>query len=538
MHLTIREALTIYPLTEAKLVAGKKGESRIVKSVNMMDAPDIANWTQSGEMLFTTAFAMKDSPEETVHLLRKLNERGAAGLGIKLGRFRTELPQIVMEEADRLHFPIIEIPFQYTFSDQMNALFNAEYRRNTQLLQNVLVKQKKLMQFSLKQDDMEAMFQLISGIIGYPMAILGAKGQILFHTSNWTNEQLQMDWTWKHKAGWVHSGKDRAYRVSLIQQDDEQLGSLLVMPDAVLLANVEEGLFQQAADILAFHMGFTFRSHVEASAQRDLQNNLLRYLEKGAPLEEFLELVQIQGLHLFTGAYQCVIGKVKRSNHSASLEEQSTNKLSELKQLKQYMETHPKATNLKANHFVLKDQLFSIYTANQSEGFPEEDLSQLLAKYAGDSVCLEEAEVGFFVSPVKSKPIFLREAYMECVETHRLSSRLELPDRVLHFETIEFAHLFQNVSSNVMEDYCTKILRPLLEKDAEYSQEMIRTLEVFIRNDGQVSEAAKQLFIHRNTVTYRLEKISDLLQVDFKKVNDLLKFKAVFLFRQFLHVRP
>lgn len=39
---------------------------------------------------------------------------------------------------------------------------------------------------------------------------------------------------------------------------------------------------------------------------------------------------------------------------------------------------------------------------------------------------------------------------------------------------------------------------------------MIRTLEVFIRNDGQVSEAAKQLFIHRNTVTYRLEKISDL----------------------------
>nr|WP_246362035.1 helix-turn-helix domain-containing protein [Paenibacillus alba] len=66
---------------------------------------------------------------------------------------------------------------------------------------------------------------------------------------------------------------------------------------------------------------------------------------------------------------------------------------------------------------------------------------------------------------------------------------------------------------------------------------MIRTLEVFIRNDGQVSEAAKQLFIHRNTVTYRLEKISDLLQVDFKKVNDLLKLKAVFLFRQFLHAR-
>lgn len=115
MHLTIREALSIYPLTEAKLVAGKQGESRIVKSVNVMDAPDIADWTKSGEMLFTTAFAMKDSPQETVNLLRKLNDRGAAGLGIKLGRFWTELPQVVVEEADRLHFPIIEMPFQFTF---------------------------------------------------------------------------------------------------------------------------------------------------------------------------------------------------------------------------------------------------------------------------------------------------------------------------------------------------------------------------------------------------------------------------------------
>ena len=183
--------------------------------------------------------------------------------------------------------------------------------------------------------------------------------------------------------------------------------------------------------------------------------------------------------------------------------------------------------------------MFSIYSTTQADGFPEEELSQLLSKYAGDSVWMRRSTVkwSFYTSAMKVKPTALREAYMECVETQRMADKLVLPDRVLHYETIEFAHLFQNLSSTMMEDYCAKILRPLLEKDAEYSQEMIRTLEVFIRNDGQVSEAAKQLFIHRNTVTYRLEKISDLLQVDFKKVNDLLKLKAVFLFRQFLHVR-
>lgn len=531
MHLTIREALTIYPLTEAKLVAGKQGESRIVKSVNVMDAPDIADWTKSGEMLFTTAFAMKDSPQETVNLLRKLNDRGAAGLGIKLGRFWTELPQVVVEEADRLHFPIIEMPFQFTFSDQMNALFNAEYRRNTKMLQTVLDKQTKLMQFGLKQESMDAMFHLISQILGYPMAVIGSRGQILYNTSAWTQDQLTQSWP-KRKSGWVYAGKDRAYRVGLYQQDEELLGHLLIMPDVVLLANVEEGLFQQTADILTFHMSYTFRSHVEASADREMQNTLLRYLEKGTSLEEFLEQSENRGLSLFAGNYQCVIAKSKSDNMT------DEGRIVKMKRLKQYMESHPKTNALRATHFVLKDLLMSIYSSHQADGFPEQELSQLLTKYAADPGCIEEVgELNFYTSSTKGKPTAMREAYMECVETMRMAGRLELSDRVLHYETIEFAHLFQHVSSSTMEDYCAKVLRPLLEKDAEYSQEMIRTLEVFIRNDGQVSEAAKQLFIHRNTVTYRLEKISDLLQVDFKKVNDLLKLKAVFLFRQFLHVR-
>ena len=114
------------------------------------------------------------------------------------------------------------------------------------LLQTVLEKQKKLMQFGLKQDNMLSMFQLISDILGYPMAVVGARGQILYNTSTWSPDQLAQNWPSKRKSGWVYAGKDRAYRVGLQQQDDEPLGHLLIIPDVVLLATVEEGLFQQA----------------------------------------------------------------------------------------------------------------------------------------------------------------------------------------------------------------------------------------------------------------------------------------------------
>ncbi|WP_240353359.1 PucR family transcriptional regulator [Cohnella algarum] len=71
-----------------------------------------------------------------------------------------------------------------------------------------------------------------------------------------------------------------------------------------------------------------------------------------------------------------------------------------------------------------------------------------------------------------------------------------------------------------------------MNKDPEYVQEMLRTLETYLENDGQLNETAKKLFIHRNTATYRIEKLGELLDVDFKRINDLLRLKMAFLFRK------
>ncbi|MNC63912.1 Purine catabolism regulatory protein [compost metagenome] len=85
-----------------------------------------------------------------------------------------------------------------------------------------------------------------------------------------------------------------------------------------------------------------------------------------------------------------------------------------------------------------------------------------------------------------------------------------------------------------MEKYCSSSLRGLQSREPEYIKEMLHTLEVYLENDGHVNETAKKLFIHRNTATYRIEKLSELLDVDFKKINDLMRLKLVFIFRRML----
>jgi purine catabolism regulator len=74
-----------------------------------------------------------------------------------------------------------------------------------------------------------------------------------------------------------------------------------------------------------------------------------------------------------------------------------------------------------------------------------------------------------------------------------------------------------------------------LSKNPEYARELLRTLEVFVENDSQLNETAKKLYIHRNTATYRMEKMSELLQLDMKKrMNELLRLKLAFQFRHLL----
>ena len=46
------------------------------------------------------------------------------------------------------------------------------------------------------------------------------------------------------------------------------------------------------------------------------------------------------------------------------------------------------------------------------------------------------------------------------------------------------------------------------------------TLEVYFKNDYNISKAASKLYIHRNTLTYRLEKIENILGKDFNSFED------------------
>jgi purine catabolism regulator len=67
-----------------------------------------------------------------------------------------------------------------------------------------------------------------------------------------------------------------------------------------------------------------------------------------------------------------------------------------------------------------------------------------------------------------------------------------------------------------------ELVEPLVVHDAGHGGDLVRTLRVLFDSGGNMSEAAERLFLHRNSVPYRLERVRELTGLDWRRVEDRL----------------
>jgi sugar diacid utilization regulator len=65
-----------------------------------------------------------------------------------------------------------------------------------------------------------------------------------------------------------------------------------------------------------------------------------------------------------------------------------------------------------------------------------------------------------------------------------------------------------------LERFYSDTIAPLTAYDEQYGTELVATLEAFLANDGSMAVTCKQLFTHRHTIRYRLERIRELSGLD------------------------
>lgn len=110
MHgISIQEVLGLLPQNSINILAGKNNLHRLITGVTLVETPDVGDWVKGGELLLTTGYIYKDTPQHLLELIKQLHCKNAAALGIKLNRYLDSLPEEILNTAKELEFPVFTI---------------------------------------------------------------------------------------------------------------------------------------------------------------------------------------------------------------------------------------------------------------------------------------------------------------------------------------------------------------------------------------------------------------------------------------------
>lgn len=83
---------------------------------------------------------------------------------------------------------------------------------------------------------------------------------------------------------------------------------------------------------------------------------------------------------------------------------------------------------------------------------------------------------------------------------------------VTHYEDLGLFRVVSLAESPAsLERFCLDTIGPLLAHDRENGTELVKTLRVFLEQNRNSTKAAKALYIHYNTLRYRLDRIKEIL---------------------------
>lgn len=113
----------------------------------------------------------------------------------------------------------------------------------------------------------------------------------------------------------------------------------------------------------------------------------------------------------------------------------------------------------------------------------------------------------------------IRSSYAEARRALSHSEKNKDDVSIYFFPDLGIISLLINAGDEALRDYCRSVLGILADSDHDYGTSYIRTLEVYLESNCSLAAAAEKLFIHRNTMVYRVNKIRELMKIDFSDMN-------------------
>ena len=145
-------------------------------------------------------------------------------------------------------------------------------------------------------------------------------------------------------------------------------------------------------------------------------------------------------------------------------------------------------------------------------------------------------KVSIGISTVVDNIKDLAKAYQEAQVALEVGKVFETEKNIISYENLGIGRLIYQLPTTL----CEMFLQEVFKKGnlESLDRETLMTIQCFFENNLNVSETSRKLFVHRNTLVYRLEKIRKLTGLDLREFEHAITFKVALMVKKYLSSKP
>ena len=113
-----------------------------------------------------------------------------------------------------------------------------------------------------------------------------------------------------------------------------------------------------------------------------------------------------------------------------------------------------------------------------------------------------------------------QQTYEESLQAMQLAQRLKISNQVVEFKSLGvYKLLYELEGQPTVRRFADEIMQSLVDYDQQNRGSLVKTVEAYFNHHGNISQTAESLFVHRNTLLYRMERIQELTQMQLDEAN-------------------
>lgn len=529
----VSQLLTVPHLEGMNMIAGETGIDREVKSVNMMDAPDIIHFLNENEFLITTAYHFKDHPHMLIELVESMAKQRCAGLGIKTKRFLDKVPDEVIQLANELSLPVIELPLNLSLGEIVNHSLRAILDQKASELTFALETHKEFTKIIMEGKGIGLLLKDLSKMIHRPVQLVDQHFKPIFNQNKEKifpsfSDGIAIPSTLTSSISFSIPCFKETYTLFPIHISERKKGFLMIKGDIERNDHLTSLTIEQATNVISFSL---MKESALRQQARSIRNDFFLHFLNGT-FSSQEEIIGRAGEFSLKNEqrYICAVGKIDGDQYQPTFAKRHE----KAEDIYDFIEGEVFSVEYKVHFFTKGEFCILLFEAEETTINPSIYSEKLLVNLQNKVLKYYESTISFGVSNLCHTFLNVKNAYKDALDALSQGNLSKRTGFIQTFQAKDTTELLRTVPLDDLKNFYFFALGSFTDIKAEEEQTLLETLSVYLETHCQISETAKRLFIHRNTVVYRIEKCEEILGQSLKDSETTLQLRLALRIRNLL----